>query len=222
MKSSKKEILRVPLSQQFFILIIKKDDLFCQMKLLNVIQNISSGLVISGEKWISTHSENKLREPQDGNYTAIQTFCFLDYTGPISLLKKHIITIYYAGCPGGTVVKNLAVNAREQQEKWVWFRVRKIPWRRNWQPTPVFLPGKSHGQRSLVGFSPCMYAKLVQLCLTLCDLTDCSLPGSSVHGDSLGKNTGVGCHALLQGIFPTQGSNLCLLVCCFGRQVLYH
>ena len=35
----------------------------------------------------------------------------------------------------------------------------------------------------------------------------CSLPGSSVHGDSPGKNTRVGCHALLQGIFPTQGSN---------------
>ena len=34
-----------------------------------------------------------------------------------------------------------------------------------------------------------------------------SLPGSSVHGDSPGKNTGVGCHALLQGIIPTQGSN---------------
>ena len=32
--------------------------------------------------------------------------------------------------------------------------VRKIPWRRKWHPTPVFLPGKSHGQRSLVGFSP--------------------------------------------------------------------
>ena len=32
--------------------------------------------------------------------------------------------------------------------------VRKIPWRREWQPTPVFLPGKSHGQRSLVGYSP--------------------------------------------------------------------
>ena len=31
--------------------------------------------------------------------------------------------------------------------------VRKIPWRRKWQPTPVFLPGKSHGQRSLVGCS---------------------------------------------------------------------
>ena len=41
--------------------------------------------------------------------------------------------------------------------------------------------------------------------VTLCDPMDCSLPGSSFHGDSQGKNTGVGCHALLQGIFPTQG-----------------
>ena len=49
--------------------------------------------------------------------------------------------------------------------------------------------------------------KLTQLCPTLCDPRDCSPPGSSVHGDSPGKNTGVGCHALLQGIIPTQGSN---------------
>ena len=33
-------------------------------------------------------------------------------------------------------------------------RVRKIPWRRKWQPTPVFLSGESHGQRSLAGYSP--------------------------------------------------------------------
>ena len=32
--------------------------------------------------------------------------------------------------------------------------VRKIPWSRKWQPTPVFLPGESHGQRSLVGYNP--------------------------------------------------------------------
>ena len=32
--------------------------------------------------------------------------------------------------------------------------VGKIPWRRKWQPTPVLLPGESHGQRSLVGYSP--------------------------------------------------------------------
>ena len=48
-------------------------------------------------------------------------------------------------------------------------------------------------------------------CPTLCDPMDCRLPGSSVHRDSPGKNTGGGCHALPQGIAPTQGSNLCLL-----------
>ena len=52
---------------------------------------------------------------------------------------------------------------------------------------------------------------------TLSDPLDCSLPGSSVH-DYLGKNTRVGCHALLQGIFPTQGSNPGLLHC---RWILY-
>ena len=45
---------------------------------------------------------------------------------------------------------------------------------------------------------------IAQTCLTLYDIMDCSPPGSSVHGDSPGKNTGVGCHALLQGILPTQ------------------
>ena len=53
---------------------------------------------------------------------------------------------------------------------------------------------------------------------TLCNLTDCSPPGSSVHGDSPGKNTGMGCQALLQGIFPTQGLNPTLPHC---RQILY-
>ena len=42
-------------------------------------------------------------------------------------------------------------------------------------------------------------------CPTLCNPVDCSLPGSSVIGDYPGKNTRVGRHALLQGIFPTQG-----------------
>ena len=55
-------------------------------------------------------------------------------------------------------------------------------------------------------------------CLTLCNPMDYSPRGSSVHGDSPGKNTGVGCHALLQGIFPTQGPNPDLPHC---RQILY-
>ena len=38
--------------------------------------------------------------------------------------------------------------------------MRKIPWRKKWQPTPVFLPGKSHEQRSLVGYSPWGYKRV--------------------------------------------------------------
>ena len=47
-----------------------------------------------------------------------------------------------------------------------------------------------------------MLCLVVQSCLTLCDPMDYSLPASSVHGESPGKNTRVGYHALLQGIFP--------------------
>ena len=46
-------------------------------------------------------------------------------------------------------------------------------------------------------------AKSLQSCLTFCDHMDCSLPGFFGHEDSPGKNTGVSCHALIQGIFPT-------------------
>ena len=63
-----------------------------------------------------------------------------------------------------------------------------------------------------------MLCLVAQSCLTLCKPMDCSLPGSSVHGDSPGKYTGVGCHALLQGIFPTQGLNPNLKHC---RQILH-
>ena len=58
-----------------------------------------------------------------------------------------------------------------------------------------------------------------QSCPTLCDPMNCSWPGSSVPGDSPGKSTGVGCHAFLQRILPTQGSNPGLPLC---RQILYH
>ena len=58
-----------------------------------------------------------------------------------------------------------------------------------------------------------------QSCLTLHDPIDCSLPGSSVHGASPGRNTGVGCHSLFHRIFQNQGSNSCLLLC---RWILYN
>ena len=60
---------------------------------------------------------------------------------------------------------------------------------------------------------------VAQLCPTLCDPMNCSPPGSSVHGDSPGKNIWMGCHALLQGIFLTQGLNPGLP---HWRWILYH
>ena len=60
-------------------------------------------------------------------------------------------------------------------------------------------------------FSPCDVCLVPQSCLALCDPMDSSLPGSSAHGDSPGKNTRVGCHFLLQEIFLTQELNPCLL-----------
>ena len=57
------------------------------------------------------------------------------------------------------MVKNLSANAGDT---WFYPWVGKIPWRREWQPTLVFLFGKSHGQRSLVDYSPwcCKRARL--------------------------------------------------------------
>ena len=74
---------------------------------------------------------------------------------------------------------------------------------------------------SLNTFSPFLLinSNSAVLCLvaqsysTLCDPMDCSPPGSSVHEDSPGKNTGVGCHALLWRIFPSEGLNPGLLHC---------
>ena len=101
------------------------------------------------------------------------------------------------------------------------------PWRKAWQPTPVFLPGESYGQRSLVGYSP--------WCPTLCDLMNCSTPGLPVHhqlqeftqthvhrvSDAIQPSHPLlsPCRFLLQGIFQIQESNPGLLHC---RQMLYH
>ena len=52
------------------------------------------------------------------------------------------------------VAKNPPANAGDTRETGSIPGLRRIPWRREWQPTPVFLPGESHGQRSLEGYSP--------------------------------------------------------------------
>ena len=78
-------------------------------------------------------------------------YCFIMY------FFTQLFNGYSRHCRASQVVlavKNLSANAgdikRHRFDPWV----RKSPWRRAWQPTPVFLPGKSHGQRSLTGYSP--------------------------------------------------------------------
>ena len=51
----------------------------------------------------------------------------------------------------------------------------------------------------------CVLCLIAQLCPTFCDPMDCSPPGSSIHGDSPGKNTGVGCHFSPPGDLPNPG-----------------
>ena len=84
------------------------------------------------------------------------------------------------GFPAGSVVKNLRANAGHHGfHPWV----GKIPWRRKWQPTPVFLPGKSRGQRSLVGYSPWGHKRIGHNLVTkqqqqqIVGLQYCVLPG---------------------------------------------
>ena len=57
-----------------------------------------------------------------------------------------------AGFPGDSNGKEFACQCRRPN---FYYWVGKMPWRRKWQSTPAFLPGKSHGQRSLAGYSPC-------------------------------------------------------------------
>ena len=52
------------------------------------------------------------------------------------------------------VIKNLLANAEDVRDAGSVPGLERFPWRRAWQPTPVFVPRESHGQRSLAGYSP--------------------------------------------------------------------
>ena len=79
------------------------------------------------------------------------------FNGPLVFTNKAFLfqeekttTKYVSGPPRCSSDKESARQCRTGCNPWV----GKIPWRRKWQPTPVFLPGESHGQRSLAGYSP--------------------------------------------------------------------
>ena len=115
----------------------------------------------------------------------------------------------------------------------------KHQWRRKLQPTPLFLPGKFHGQRSLEGYRPWVHKesdttqrlsthipsnleklekKVAQSCLTVSNPMDCSLPGSSVLGILQARILEWVAMLSSRGSSQTQGLNPGLLHC---RRILY-
>ena len=71
---------------------------------------------------------------------------------PVSSIRSDVLKLILCQNPRAfqvaQTVKNPLQYRRAGFDPWV----RKIPWRREWQPTPVFLPAESHGQRSLAGY----------------------------------------------------------------------
>ena len=128
----------------------------------------------------------------------------------------------------------------------------KIPWRRGWQPTPVFFPGESHGYSSLVGYSPWgrkeldmteatwlayMHDTNLETCNvftglssfhtgnenpTLCNPKGCSPSGSSVHGILQGRILEWVAMLSSRGFSQPRDPTRISYVSCIGRRVLYH
>ena len=75
----------------------------------------------------------------------------------MKLKRLYIFIIYVLGLPWWLSGKESACPCKRHGfDPWV----GKIPWRRKWQPTPVFLPGKSHGQENLEGYSACDHKRV--------------------------------------------------------------
>ena len=88
---------------------------------------------------------------------ASQFSCFLKWEEQQPSPQGQIVRIinkYKSGFPGSARDKEFACQCRRHKRQRFDPWVGKIPWRRKWQPTPVLLPGESHRQRSLAGYSP--------------------------------------------------------------------
>ena len=150
-----------------------------------VVVNIYNGILLSYKKKCILVSSNEVDEPRayctewSKSEREKQISCMNTY---IWNLERWYWWTYLQGSNGDTDIKN----------------------RRKDKSGGVEEEGGTNGESNMEAYTLCCELCLVaQSCSTLCNPMDCSLPGSSVHGDSPGKNTGVGCHEII----PTQGSN---------------
>ena len=93
---------------------------------------------------------------------------------PIWSSLSELSEMLSLGFPGGSASKESACQWRRCKRHGFDPWIRKIPWRRKWQPIPLFLPGKFHGQRSLAGHSPCGHKVLATTEHTFLFLLGCS------------------------------------------------
>ena len=114
-----------------------------------------SQYLATNKKWLDMQKSRKMWSKSLENNQS--TWTSPQMTEIIKLVDKDLKTgiinalntISYWGLSGDSDGKNLST----VQETWVWSLVGKIPWRREWQFTSVFLPGKFHGQRSLADYT---------------------------------------------------------------------
>ena len=149
----------------------------------------------------------------------------LVYTHPSSFLFSlhpwHFLS-WGRGWTGSSLcpVQKAVVNLGEGFGVW---GLKGLEYKATYPPSIHLLSGEKRSRPDAISsdmhpswrYSLCLHEHVLSLfsCARLCDPMDRSPPGSSVHGDSPGKNTGGGCYALLQGIFPTQVLNPCLFTC---------
>ena len=108
---------------------------------------------------------------------------------------------------------------QEMQETWVHSLGGEDPLEKSMTTHSSILAWRIHEQRNLVGMTEATEHVHLLSCVQLFATPWTEACQAPLFMDSPGKNTGMGCHFLLQGIFPSQGSNPCLLL---GRWILYH
>ena len=84
----------------------------------------------------------------------IEKLCNINSFIPLNNPLIWLLLSPFMGFLDGASGKEPACQCRRHKRHRFIYWVGKIPWRRKWQATPIFLPGKSHGQRSLTGYKP--------------------------------------------------------------------
>ena len=129
-------------------------------KIMHLVSGFGGSLELGhappGGPWIPGHQPVRVIVPE----TAWETCWMVRLETQLHAVRRPTCPRFAWDCPGlGTsqvaqLVNNLPASAGDTGDMGSILGLGKIPWRRKWQPAPIFLPGKSHGWRSLGGDSP--------------------------------------------------------------------